>query len=68
MLSLWQRREGGKFVGGRHAQPSEEDWGGQQRTISKVFLQDAVTFFKRVLYFMHTFLPAYTHTHILKCI
>ena len=33
MLPLWQRREGDKPVGGRHAQPSAEDWSGQQRTI-----------------------------------
>ena len=68
MLCLWQRREGGKSVGGSHAQPSAEDWGGQQRTISQACIQDAVTVLKRVLYFIHTFLPAYIHTHILTYI
>ena len=64
MLCLWQRREGGKSVGGRHAQPLAEDWGGQQRTISQACIQDAVTVLKRVLYFIHTVLPAYIYTYI----
>ena len=68
MLPLWQRREGGKSVGGRHAQPLVEDWGGQQKTISQACIQDAVTVLKIVLYFIHTFLPAYIHTHILTYI
>ena len=68
MLCLWQRREGGKPVGGRHALPSAKDWGGQKRNISQACLQDAVTVLKRVLYFIHTFLLAYIHTHILTYI
>ena len=65
MLSLWQRKEGGKSLGGRHTQHLVEDWGGQQKTISQACIQDALTVLKRVLYFIHTFLPAYIHTHIL---
>ena len=68
MPCLWQGREGGKSVGGKHAQPSAEDWGGQQRTISQACIQDAVTVLKTVLYLIHTFLPAYIHTHILTYI
>ena len=65
---LWQRREVGKSMGGRHAQPLVKDWGGQQRTISQACIQDAVTVLKIVLYFIHTFIPAYIHTHILTYI
>ena len=49
MLRLNQRREGGKPVGGRHAQPLAEDWGGQEGTISQACIQDAVNVLKRVL-------------------
>ena len=68
LLLLWQRREGGKSMGGKHAQPLVKDWDGQQRTISQECIQDAVTVLKIVLYFIHTFLPAYIHTHILTYI
>ena len=68
MLCLWQRREGDKSVGGKHVQPLAEDCGGKQMTFSHACIQDVVTVLKRVLYFIHIFLPAYIHTHILTYI